>query len=183
MPVPGGVSGKARCGVRGEAFELLLRSRSFGRAEGIFGLPCPALAARLGGRQQAALCRPRAGPALLEPLYTSRRHLRSSSCRCRRRSRHLHLEGLPARRERCAHDAVTRRGHAPLSPPRPARRLPAHPPLRLSCQRHSASQTRPAPRVARKSSITVSCPTARGKPNSPASASCCLLLRNSRSCP
>src|ERR1700740_149102 len=43
MPVPGGVSGNARCGVRGEAFELLLRSRSFGRAEGIFGLPCPAL--------------------------------------------------------------------------------------------------------------------------------------------
>jgi len=37
--------------------------------------------------------------------------------------RHLHLEGLPARRERCAHDTVTRRVHVPLSPPCPARRL------------------------------------------------------------
>ena len=72
--------------------------------------------------------------------------------------RHLHLEGLPARRERCAHDTVTRRVHVPLSPPCPARRLS-------------------------ESAITAFLPTALGKPNWPASASCCLLLRNSRSFP
>jgi hypothetical protein len=78
--------------------------------------------------------------------YTSRRHFRSSSCRCRRRSCHLHLERLPQRSQHCAHDAVTRRVYAPFSPPRPARRLPAYPPLRLSCQRHSAGQARPHPK-------------------------------------
>src|SRR5262249_51425771 len=46
------------------------------------------------------------------------------------------------------------RVHAPFSPPRSARRLPAYPPLRLSCQRHSASQARPHPAAAASYSAT-----------------------------
>jgi DDE superfamily endonuclease len=46
------------------------------------------------------------------------------------------------------HGSWLERVYAPFSPPRPARRLPAYPPLRLSCQRHSASQARPHPPAA-----------------------------------
>src|SRR5262249_18831589 len=49
--------------------------------------------------------------------------------------RHLHLEGLQRRLAHQAHDAGARRVHLPVSPPRSARGVPAHPPLRLPCQR------------------------------------------------
>ena len=77
-PVPGRVSGEACCCPQGWALELLLRSGAFGREERIFCLSGPALAARLGGRLQASLCRTLAGSALLEPLHAPRSHLRSS---------------------------------------------------------------------------------------------------------
>jgi hypothetical protein len=40
-----------------------------------------------------------------------------------------------------------------------------------------------SPTASSVSAITASLPTALGKPSSPASGSCCLLLRSSRSCP
>src|SRR5262249_10659029 len=124
-PVPGRVSWEASCRLQGWAPAVLLRSRPLGGEGCLFCLPCSTLADRLGGRLQATLCRARAGSALPEPLYAPRRYLRPSARRSHRRWCHLYLEGLQRRLAPQAHDPPPCRVHAPLSPSRSPRRLPA----------------------------------------------------------
>jgi hypothetical protein len=91
--------------------------------------------------------RPFAGPkAVLAYLarYTHRVAISNSRLSARRQGRHLQMERLPDQRPRPAqdHDARRRRVHPPLSPARPAERLPPHPPLRPHRRRGSSAQHR-----------------------------------------
>ena len=75
--------------------------------------------------------------------------------RRRRRSCGVLLQELSPRRPKRRHAACPARVHPPLSPPRPARRLPPHPSLRLPRQRrprpHPRARAQPASRARRRS--------------------------------
>ena len=87
---------------------------------------------RLVRLRQETLRRTEGRPRLSRALHPSRRDLELAAHRARREGRHLQMEGLSDQRPRPAqdHDARRRRVHPPLSPARPAERLPPHPPLR-----------------------------------------------------
>ena len=101
----------------------------------------PELSCRKGRLRQAALRRTESGARLSRALH---RHLQLQAHRARRQGRHLQMERLPDQRPRPAqdHDARRRRVHPPLSPARPAERLPPHPPLRPHRRRGSSAQHR-----------------------------------------
>jgi hypothetical protein len=90
--------------------------------------------------------RPFAGPkavlALSRPLHPSGRHLEQPADQGQRQERDIQGQELSRRRPRPLHhdDARSRRVHPPLPRPRPSKRLPPHPPLRLPCQRHKGCQ-------------------------------------------
>ena len=79
---------------------------------------------------------PEAVLALSLALYPPRRHLQPPADRLQPQRRHLQVQGLSRRWPRAiqSHDARHARVHPPLSHPRPAARLPPHPPLRTVCQ-------------------------------------------------
>ena len=107
---------------------------------------------RVGRLRQATLRRTPGRSRLPRALHPSRRDLQLPADRARRGGRHLQVEGLPDQRPRPAQDHDARRGrvHPPLSPARPAQRLPPHPPLRPVCRNGSSPQHRARPTMARR---------------------------------
>src|SRR3546814_2177717 len=98
-------------------------------------MPAPPLARQeeaLGGLCQAAVCGPRGGARLSVSIHPPGRHIEQPPPPLRRCRGHLPLQGLSQGRRRTAagHDPRRRRVHPPLPPPRPASRIPPHPPLR-----------------------------------------------------
>ena len=93
--------------------------------------PGPPAPRRVGGLRQAPLCWTPGRPGLSRPIHPPRRHLRQPPGRLRRQGRHLQVEGLPRRGPGPAQadDPGAGRVHPPLPDPRPAHRLPPHPPL------------------------------------------------------
>jgi hypothetical protein len=73
----------------------------------------------------------------------------------------LPLEGLSPPRQAKGDDPWCRRVHPPLPAPRPARRLPSHPPLRLSRQRSPSRQARRLPPSAGGPRAGDACPCRR----------------------
>jgi hypothetical protein len=107
----------------------------------------------------AALADAQAFAAYLAPLrrtewvvYAKRPFGGPQAVRLRPHRRHLPMEGLSCRWSRPpeGHDTRHRRVHPPLPDPRPAARLPPHPPLRSARQRHARRQHRPSAPLARR---------------------------------
>src|SRR5258707_15785996 len=101
----------------------------------------------MGRLQQAPVRRPRGGTRLSVALHAPRRHLQQPAHRAQRRGRDLQVERLPRQRTRAGQgdDARHQRVHPPLPHPRPARRLPSHPPLRPLRQRRAPPGQPPPP--------------------------------------
>ena len=101
---------------------------------------------RMGGLCQAPIRRATGRVGLSVPLYPPRRHRQQPADRLRPQQRHLPMEGLSRRRSRPpeGHDTLSRRVHPTFPDPRPAARLPPHPPLRPARQRHPRRQHRPS---------------------------------------
>src|SRR5271165_6631958 len=116
------------------------------------------MALRLARLRQATLRRTEGRPRLSLALHPPRGDLQLPADRARRGGRHLQMEGLPDQRPRPdqGHDARRRRVHPPLSPARPAERLPPHPPLRPHRRHGSSPQHRARPPIARRARALVS---------------------------
>ena len=97
-------------------------------------LPCAAAQGELGSLRQAPVRRTRASAGLSRSLYPPGCHRQQPIERNRGWGCQLPLEGLSPSRQAEGDDAEARRIHPPLLAPRPPRRLPPHPPLRLSRQ-------------------------------------------------
>ena len=112
-------------------------TRASRRREGVRGVPRPAQQEALVRLRQAPVRGPEGRARLSVALHPPRRHLEPPPDRGRRAQRHLQGQGLQDRRPRPLHhdDARRRRVHPPVPHPRPAQRLPSHPPLRLVRQR------------------------------------------------
>src|SRR5712671_1192395 len=136
-PPPGGV----RC----RPAPVLWRSGELGRASHIRCLAAAVARHSLGRLRQATVRQTRAGARLSRPLYPSRRHRQQPPGRSYRGPAQLSLEGLSPPQQAKGDDPWCRRVHPPLPPPRPARPLPSHPPLRLSRQRSPSRQARRLP--------------------------------------
>ena len=151
-PVPPAVPGEARRRARRRPPEVLRRSCRSRRRAGLRGVPGAATPSRMGRLCQAPVRRATGRAGLSVALYPPRRHRQQPADRLRRRRRHLQMEGLSRRGSRApqAHDARHRRVHPPLPHPRPAARLPPHPPLRPARQRHTRRQHRASASIARR---------------------------------
>ena len=108
----------------------------------------PPSQSRMGRLCQAALRRPGGGARLSVALHPPGRDQQQPASRLRRGHRDLPLEGLSRQRQGCRvaqdHDGGGRRVHPPIPDPRPAQRIPPHPPLRPVCQRHPGRHMSPA---------------------------------------
>ena len=85
-------------------------------------------------------------------LHPPGRDLEQSTYPVRRHRRYLPLHGLSPRRRQPAadDDYLRRRVHPPLPAPRPATRVPPHPPLRAARQLGAQDQPRASPPVAER---------------------------------
>lgn len=110
-----------------------------------FHSPFQDFSCRKGRLCQAPVRRASGRAGLSVALYPPRRHCQQPADLLRQLRRHLPVEGLSRRKSRPpeGHDTRHRRVHPQILNPRPAERLPPHPPLRPVRQRHARRQHRP----------------------------------------
>src|SRR5208337_4510666 len=102
---------------------------------------------RMGRLRQAAFRRPRASLGLRWPLYPPGGHFQSPALGHRGGQGHLPLQGLSPRGPAENDDTASRRVYPPLPVARAARRLPAHPLLRLPGQPIPGTEISTLPRT------------------------------------
>lgn len=131
-PVPQAAPGEAHRDPQGRPPVLLRQSNATCRCASLRGSPRTAAQRRMGGLCQASVRRSRGRVGLSVALYTPRRHRQQPPDRPRPARCHLQMEGLPRRGPRTTedHDPGDRRVHPPLPPPRAAKGLQPHRPLR-----------------------------------------------------
>jgi hypothetical protein len=101
----------------------------------------------MSGVRQAAFRRPRASLGLRRSLYPPGGHLQSSALGHREGPSDLPLKGLSSRCPAEDDDTASQRVYPPLPAARAARRLPAHPLLRLPGQPIPGTEISTLPRT------------------------------------